>query len=485
MKLKNAAQLFRYALTILTMICLVACKKQLILDAPTNTKNEYVIYDTDANAATALAGIYITMSSNNLWSLCLYPGLSADELMPYSGLQNLPIITAYYRNSLTSRNVAEYDYWGILYPVIYQVNSAIEGLSRSVKLTPSVKQQLLGEAVFLRAFCYFYLVNLYGDVPLLLTTNYEINRSMPRTLESEVWKQIVVDLKDSEQMLSPNYLDGTVSQLSNDRVRATKWAATALLARVYLYTKDYTNAEIKASEVIGNTELYTLPQLSDVFLKNSSESIWQLQPVNPGLNTIIATYFVVPTTGFNSDRAVHLSENLINQFEAGDSRKDKWTNSVVVNTKKYYYPYKYKVSESNEPVTEYTTMIRLAELYLIRAEARIRNSNISGGIEDLNSLRDRARSSATTDLPNPLPSISTNLSLEQALVAVFHERQTELFAEWGHRWLDIKRTGMVDEIMKEVTPTKGGIWNSNWAYYPIPLADVQRNPNLKQNPGYN
>jgi starch-binding outer membrane protein, SusD/RagB family len=467
------------------IISCCSCKKQLIVDAPINTKNEVVIFQTDGTAATALAGIYITMSGRDLWSLCLYPELSADELTPFAGLSKIPIVNAYYTNKLTSTNIENFDYWSILYPVIYKINAAIQGLDKSTTLTPSVKQQLMAEAIFLRAYCYFYLVNLYGKVPLILTTDYEVNRLMTRADTSDIWSQIISDLKIAKQNLSDNYLNGTVSQPSDERLRPTKWAANALLARVYLYTKDYVNAEINATTVIDNTELFNLPALNDVFLNTSKEAIWQLQPVNPGENTLIGKTFIVPPTGFTADHPVHLSQWLTDEFESGDARKDNWTNSITVNGSEYLFPFKYKINEPNLPVTEYTMMLRLAELYLIRAEVRIMQNNIADGIADLNKLRLRARGEATVQVPDPLPALSLTLNKEQALAAVAHERQLELFTEWGDRWLDLKRTGKVEEVMSVITPLKGGQWNNNWAYYPIPLPDIQKNPNLEQNAGYN
>src|SRR5438552_17436425 len=111
--------------------------------------------------------------------------------------------------------------------------------------------------------------------------------------------------------------------------------------------------------------------------------------------------------------------------------------------------------------------LRLAEQYLIRAEARTQENNISSAQTDLNVIRSRAGLGPVT--------ASDKASL---LAAILHERQVELFTEWGHRWFDIKRTGTVDATMTVVTSQKGGTWNTNQQWYPIPQSELQNDVNL-------
>jgi hypothetical protein len=126
------------------------------------------------------------------------------------------------------------------------------------------------------------------------------------------------------------------------------------------------------------------------------------------------------------------------------------------------------------PPAEYPMILRLAEQYLIRAEARAQQNNLIGSQSDLNVIRTRA------GLPN------TSASTQQDLLsAIYRERQFELFTEMGHRWLDLKRTGSVDMIMNTETPQKGGIWKTTDQLYPLPLSEIQADINLTQNPGYN
>ena len=115
-------------------------------------------------------------------------------------------------------------------------------------------------------------------------------------------------------------------------------------------------------------------------------------------------------------------------------------------------------------------ILRLGEQYLIRAEARAQQGNVSGAWQDLNTIRMRA------DLgPSAQPDI---------LAAIGHERQIELFTEMGQRWLDLKRTGQVNAVMEVATPLKGGSWNSYQQLYPVAQGDIQDDPQLTQNVGY-
>ncbi len=285
----------------------------------------------------------------------------------------------------------------------------------------------------------------------MLTTDYRINARLSRTSSDDVYAQIIEDLNEATDLLDADFLDGSLQKYSNipERLRPTRWVAKALLARVYLAIKDYTNADAAASAIIDGSSLFTLNPLSDVFLKDNTESIWQLQPINSGFNTEDAIIFVLPSSGpsdvsLGAGNPVYISLQLINSFEAGDQRRLNWIDSVSVVSGKYYYPFKYKKSNYGDPLTECLVAFRLAEQYLIRAEARTHQNNFSGAQADLNKVRSRAglgNTAADTE--------------DELLSAILHERKVELFSEFGHRWLDLKRTGKVDEVMTDITPQKG------------------------------
>ncbi|KAA2238788.1 RagB/SusD family nutrient uptake outer membrane protein [Chitinophaga agrisoli] len=462
---------------------LTSCKKLVEVEPPVTSITGTNVYTSDATAIGVLSGIYLTMSSGNIAfatgprGISFYSGLSADELSLYDGIASNSASYHYYRNSLFANKTTTTpgtEFWSPAYNLIFVCNSAIEGLTSSSTLTTQVKQQLTGEAKFLRAFFYFYLVNLYGDVPLVLTSDYTVNSTLRRSPKEEVYNQIIIDLKDSQALLNENYLNGKLEKYSDipERVRPTKWVATALLARAYLYLKDYKNSEMEATRIINNRTLFGLTPLNSTFLKNSNEAIWQLQPVLSGWNTEDALAFIIPETGLN-DNPAYLSAGLLNSFELNDQRRNNWIGNVTISNDTFYFPYKYKVNMQDAPVTEYLMVFRLSEQYLIRAEARAQLGNATEAVADLNAIRKRAGLANTTAVTIP-----------NILKDIYHERKVELFTEWGHRWFDLKRTGAVNEVMNTVTPLKGGIWTSNAALYPLPLNEILKNTNLTQNPGY-
>lgn len=486
-------------LAILLIMVQASCKKLLEVPPPTNAITENSVYTTDATAIAVLNSLYSNMnilSSDNPiqgnGGIALITGISSDELVLYSGITDV-VYKSFYQNALRSTppSASGSQHWSPLYNFIFRCNAAIEGLSASTTLTEAVKQQLLGEAKFIRAFFYFYLVNLFGDIPLALTTDPQINSMLARSLKTDVYQQIIKDLKEAKELLSSNYLQETLLATTTERVRPTQWAANALLARAYLFTGDYAKAEAEATVVIDNTSLFSLTSLNGVFLKNSQEAIWQLQPTELDFNTIEARTFIVPATGPSTDLSlanpVYLSDWLLNSFEVGDQRvvNGNWINTTVFNvtptlTDTVVYPFKYKVNTSpgvTTPggLTEYFMVLRLGEQYLIRAEARTHQNKIGEAQTDLNAIRARA------GLGNTTAADKTSL-----LTAILQERRVELFTELGHRWFDLKRTGNVDAVMTVVTPQKSGgtPWQSYQQLYPLPLSDLQTAPNLVQNPGY-
>jgi hypothetical protein len=483
---------FRINISFLVVLALLnfGCKKLVDVVPPNNVIVAANVYNSDITAIAVLNGLYtqLQVSTNSynggatIPNISMWAGLSADELSLWTSSRDATEI-AYFQNAL-SASTAGWEFWQNIYPYIYRCNAAISGLENSTSLTPSVKKQLLGEAKFMRAFFYFYLVNLYGDVPLVLSTDYTVNATMSRTPSATVYSQIVADLNEAQDLLADGYVKSDATTLytsSEERVRPSKAAATALLARTYLYTKQWANAEAQATAIISNTAVYDTVPLNKVFLKNSKEAIWQLQPVTTGnvTNTAEAPFFNLSVTpiGVNSSHPVYLSNILLNSFENGDQRKTNgnWVNVYTDATGTYYYPYKFKDVTKGTGVTptEYTMVLRLGEQYLIRAEARAQQGNISGAQSDLNVIRKRA------GLPNTTSSDQASL-----LAAILHERQVELFTELGQRWLDLKRTGNVDAVMSVATPLKGGTWSSYQQLYPVSINELLANPKMTQTPGY-
>lgn len=464
-------------LTLIILLVASSCKKLVDIPSPNTQLVSTNVYTSNATASGVLLGMYSQLmngQSNFCAQFGFVTGLSADEMIEY---RQDATFSKFYTNSLVSTNVL---FWNEFYNDIYTCNSVIANLPNK-SVTPAVSQQLVGEAKFMRAFYYFYAVNQWGDVPLVTSIDYKANAVASRTPAAKVYEQIIADLKDAQSLLSNDFLGADALTVTTERVRPTKWAATALLARAYLYTGDYPNAAAQSTLVINNSAHFNLvSDLNSVFLKNSNEAIWQLSPVAPNVNTFDAYYYILTGAPGGNAQYAAMSPYLYNSFETGDRRKTNWIGSFTSGSgTTYYYPYKYKVKRGVSVVSEYLMVLRLAEQYLIRAEAEAHGAGggVSAAVSDLNSIRTRA------GLPPTTATIPSDL-----LTAIMHERKVELFSEWGHRWLDLKRTGTVDAVLGapgNVCQAKGGIWNSNWALYPLPSKDIILDPHLVQNPGYN
>jgi hypothetical protein len=456
MKIKLISKL-SCAIPLSLLFLLASCEKFLEVDrSPDLVPTDYV-FTTDKTAIAAITGLYLQMrSQNNILSnggLSVYASLLADDI--YNTTSN-SVNDPFYQDALLSTNsTVNGSFWSVAYRNIYHANAILEGISRSNSLTDTLKTQIIGEAKTIRAFYYFYLVNLFGDVPLVLTTDPNVSEKMPRMDVSIVNAQIEQDLLDAEASLKNNYPGPNKS-------RVNKYSATALLARLYLYTKDWTKAELKSGEVV-NSGMYHLVSVANNFDgANNAETIWQL--ISDYVNTSEAASFL--STG---KPAFFLTTSLFNSFDSGDFRKKNWL--LKYSTSGDYYPNKYKqrtVPSAGMP-SEYLIVFRLAEQYLIRAEARAQLNKIAEAKEDLNEVRQRA---------------GLNLTMAQTqdvvLRAIEKERRWEFFTEWGHRWLDLKRTSRIDEVLGA---TKTG-WEPYKSLFPIPESEILRNPFLTQNPGY-
>lgn len=460
-------------------VMITGCKKFLEIPAPSTSVNQENVYQHDYTAAAVLTGIYTQVMSNfsngGATSISLIAELSADNL----AVENLNIQSdlTWWRNMVTAdyiNNGGYNNYFATIYPNIYTVNAALEGITKSKSLSQDVKKRLLGESYFLRAFFYFYLVNLFGDVPLITSTDYMMNSSIKRSPSSVVYQQIIDDLKKSKTFLDDNYLDGNLTKVTSERVRPNLSACLALLARVQLFTSDFKSAEATSSEIINNSSLYSLVEADSVFKKNSKETIWALQPVKQSFNTDEGyVYILNAIPGTQGLKNYYLSNSLMSNFEKNDKRLSSWTNTFTDGSKSFPFSYKYKADISSSVVSEYCIVLRLAEQYLIRAEARLNQNNIDGAKDDLNSIRLRAGL-------DPI----TVTSRSQLQKAILNERRIELFTEWGHRWFDLKRTGSIDSVMQKEMQIKGGSWASYKSLFPIPNSEILLNKNLTQNIGY-
>lgn len=461
---------------IILLIGCSGCTKFIDPGPPKISITSATVYNTTSTAAAVLTSVYSSLPSDMSSFLTRVPALSADELNLFGGAQYsgpkdaVPI----YLNRLTPSTIKDANFVPQLYIYIYTANAALEGLAASTGLSDATRNQLLGESRFIRAFCYFYLVNYFGKVPLVTTTDYKLNTSMPNSPTDKIYELIISDLQAAQSLLTNTYVDKDATTAypagAEERVRPNKWAAIALLARVYLYTEKWKDAEDQATTIINNTALYQITSLDSTFLKNNREGIWQLQPT---WNTVDQAQFILYPWGPDNDNPFYLSDQLEQSFEPNDQRKVKWVNYVDAGGTRYYFSFKYTDINFVPAKKQYVVALRLGEQYLIRAEARAQQDNLSGAAADLNVIRARAGL-------DPVTAANKN----DMLNAIYHERQVELFMEYGHRWLDLKRTHRVDEVMNIVCPKKGGTWNSYQQLYPFSSDEMTNNPNLVQNPGY-
>ncbi len=464
--------IFRIAVVVALLTMTTGCKKYLNIPLPVNEISGSDAYGSDETSSGVLNNIYYNLELggrlNGPAGLGNFAGLYTDEMQTVS--TSSAILQSFYVNKIIGDNGGGYA-WSQLYAQINTANVTIEAMRSS---TLPMKNQWLGEALFIRGLLYYYLTNIYGDVALALTSDYVANGSLSRSPKADVYKQIIADLKEAQGLLNTNYVDYT-GATATDRARPNKAAATALLARVYLYTGDWADAEAQANAVIGNTT-YAIETPANVFLLTGKENIWGIIPTL-GLQYVVAdpsAYQIKPgTTPTASQVGAILSPQLLNSFEPNDARFTNWVGVSTVGATNYYFANKYKIKSSAPALTETLVMLRLSEQYLIRAEARAEQNNLPGAISDINVIRTRAA------LPGTIASSQADI-----LAAILQERRIEFFTELGHRFFDLKRTGTIDAVMGTISPQKGSSWASYMQYWPIPTSETQRNTKLTQTPGY-
>lgn len=460
------------AFIMLVFITITGCKDYLALDVPNHKITSKTVFSNDQTARAAMNGIYnqlfqASFSNGGVQSVTFLAALSADNFQLTS---NINEILEFGRNNITAPNTFNYDLWAGAYNMIYMANAVLEGVRNSSSLSEETRKTLTGEAKFVRGFTYFYLTNLYKEVPLLLTTDYRKNAIASRNSRSELFEQIISDLEEARMLLGKEYL-------SQERTQANYYVVTALLARVYLYMEDWQKAAQYSSELITETGTYELlDDLNKVFLANSREAIWQISPIGWGnsfKHTREGNLFIHNATAHTP---AALSDNFMNMWgNSDDKRLQYWVGNVHQEGESIYYPYKYKIQydASSGEVTEYSMVLRLAEQYLIRAEARLKMGNITGTIADIDKLRQRAGIPLIA-LTNP------GISKEALEDLLLTERRKELFAEWGHRWFYLRRTGNSNLLKAK----NNADWKPSDNWYPIPQAERMKNPNLTQNSSY-
>jgi starch-binding outer membrane protein, SusD/RagB family len=380
-----------------------------------------------------------------------------------------------------------FNIWGNNYAAINEANYILN--TDLTTLTTLVEaNQLRGEALFLRALLYFDLARVYGyepgrevngfDLSVIIRTEGVSTASQAdfraRSKNTEVYAFIESDLKEAITLLT-----GT------NRLRVNAAAANALLSRVYLYQSKWAEAEAAATVAIGATPA-TLVNSSAVASNYRTsftsaphpESVFELaynaQTETLGFNESLNSLTLRqggPVAGSGGWGDVIPTPDLLSIFRPEDSRLENFISDTKQGQTALFSR---KYVGSVGPFTDNVALIRLSELYLIRAEARVRQggAKLADGLADLNLIRSRR-------FPASFNSAISTTNQQTAIDAIFTERRLELFFE-GHRFFDLKRTGQ--DIRKG--PTGPIQYTDVRVLAPIPQAQVELNKLLVQNPGY-
>lgn len=436
------------------MLLLGSCKKFVETPLPTNQLSSQTVLDQDKTLLAALNGVYGILN-NNTNSTYYYPAYFSDELTNSTAIRQ-----ALDAQGNTYNAEQDFNFFSGYYSAIYNANAIIEAIANpGPDLTAPVMRRAKGEALFLRAYCYFHLINYYGNVPLIHSTDVRITALTGNTPASETYKSIISDLLESVQLLEETYT-------STYRTHVNKQAANAFLSKVYLYNHDWNKAVLSADEVI-KSPLYALnTNLNTTFLAGSTETIWQLWNIN-GFSSVSSGYVPANTTVVN----YRVRPTLLNAFEDADQRKTAWIKAGTGVSASAYYPYKYRLRVATTGNNaEYYIQLRLGDILLVRAEALAHLEELDKATDDLYAIRKRA------GLINP---ITFNNSSE-LLTAIVAERRKELMFENANRWFDLKRTGQAKAVLS--TLKQGFLERA--LLLPIPNTIIANNPNLVQNQDY-
>lgn len=351
-------------------------------------------------------------------------------------------------NSILPENSSLEGIWNSIYSAINVANSVIVKVPGMTDMTDTEKGQALGELYFLRALNHFNLMNYFGAIPIKTKPTVGTDSlNVFRDDVAKVYTRIITDLTYAKEHLAAS---------ASTKTRASKYAAAALLARVYLYKKDYDNAYKQANEVITTGGYSLLTNFSSVFAddENTNEAIFNVAFDTYTRNRIAEYNF--PKT-LNGRYEVKPDPALISAYEADDSR----LNASIAYSGSNPYAKKYDdLSLGDKNVI----VLRLAEMYLIRAEAgaNLTSVAVSDIQDDINKIRNRAGLEDTDAATK-----------SELLLAIEQERRIE-FAFEGHRWFDLVRTGRAIEVLPNVT-------KSSQLLFPIPTSEINANPNMTQN----
>ena len=438
---------------LLTAISLSTVSCSDFLDQkPDNYISDAAVIQTLSSAKAALNGAYHDLASSSYYGGQYFDAgvnLAADNVT-WTGSLN------YYYDFDTHQYSAENQLlsyaWYAIYATVNQTNQVIDKVTVLNDGSESERRRIIAEATVIRSLAFFDLARTWGNIPVVkqATSSPTQFDGVKQTKAKDVYRLVVDDVLAIYNDLSE----------SSDRVHVTRSAADAFLARVYLYLEQWDKAEQYASKVIdnGNYALGTIQDLIDD--KETAESIWELAYSSSFTNQQ-STYWRSPDQGGRHEwgPSKELVQLLADPTVGGD-RKAFYQDFSSAQVPDYFVGTLYHRSTLDDDVI----IFRLAEQYLIRAEARANQQNVSGALSDLNIIRRRANISEIVDVA----------STQELLNLIADERRVELALE-PHRWFDLIRTGKAESVL--------GI-KTYQTIFPIPYNDIQADKDLVQNDNY-
>lgn len=472
---------------ILSIFVIISCEKQLELKPHEIYYNNY--YQSEDDAIGAINAVYSLLTYVNQYNsyLWLIQDVASDDCNSRPTL-NDPNIHQFNTYDLQSTNNYLTGIWQGSYLGISRANIVLQEVPK-IEMDSTLKEQILGEANFLRGLFYFNLVRLFGDVPLIIKpvsedlTDEEVY--VYRTSSDQVYNQIIEDFTLASQKCPKVYYNNA------DKGRATMGAALAILSKVYLTLNEWELASQTANQVI-ELGIYNLwsdysSNFKDIN-RNGKESIFAAQffaDVTSQQNQIVISGLPSIPGTFSAGVEIMLpTEDLMDSFEEGDYRKEVsffdhyWFETFEPHIWKHWDQDTYEPDETAQCGSNFTIM-RYSEILLIYAEAL---NEISGPVTEaydaINSVRARARNGNEDVLPD-----YNGLSKEEFRTAILHERRME-FVNEGIRWYDLVRTGNLIEFVKQAKGSEANPQEYNYVF-PIPQRERDVNQNLTQNEGYN
>lgn len=438
----------------LLFLSATSCIHELLDTEPVRYISDNASITDEKSANAALFGLYNKLQHTNYYGGAGFQGnifLAGGDGV-WTGTWDY--LNHFVTHSYLSDNLSLYNSWLPIHSTINQANHIIAKVPgiNDPGFTEAKRSTVRGEALFVRALAYFDLARTWGNVPVVLQPTSSVNdfAGVKQSTQAQVYQQVLADLEQAEGLL-PNTLN---------RNRATRRTAQALKARVHLYNKDWEKAEQYASLLIGHTDYELIAW--DVFLKGvgTKESVFELAFSTADASAHYSNW-TNPAGRAQWAPSRQLFE-LLSSPATGGARKSLIVNGSNATRVDYYIQQMWWRPAGDNP----TYILRIAEQYLIRAEARVKKGNpdVTGALADLNAVRKRS------DLPD-----ITAASAGEILLAIENERRAE-FAFEPHRWFDLVRTGRAGIVLGVTDPNK-------WIF-PIPFNDIQADPDLVQNPGY-